>query len=107
MGLVTVDRKIFNGGRYISDLLAQGLTQEVTKPTADWAHERLSDRELDAFRAIAFGLTVSQIANRMRLSVKTVGTHRPRILDKMGMKTNAKITHYPFAHRFGVTSYKN
>lgn len=105
--LVTAVRKILNGGRYISDSLAQCLAQELNRPAAQWPHERLSDRELDVFRMIASGLTVSQIADRMCLSVKTVSTYRARILDKMAMKTNAEITHYAFAHGVGVTLYED
>ena len=57
-------------------------------------HERLSNREFEIFKIIASGKTVGEIARELSLSVKTVSTHRTRILAKMEMKTNAELTHY-------------
>ena len=57
----------------------------------------LSDREYQVFRMIASGKTVSGIAEELCLSVKTVSTHRARILEKTGLKNNAEITHYAMA----------
>jgi DNA-binding NarL/FixJ family response regulator len=57
-------------------------------------HERLSDREFEVMRGIASGESVSEIAARMHLSVKTVSTYRTRLLDKMGMTTNSELTRY-------------
>ena len=57
-------------------------------------HERLSDREFEVLKMLASGRTVSQVAQDLSLSVKTVSTHRMRILKKMNMKTNAELTHY-------------
>ena len=56
--------------------------------------ESLSDREHQVFRMLATGKTVSQIAVDMNLSVKTISTYRGRVLDKMGMRTNAELTYY-------------
>jgi len=69
---------------------AMDLAVEADKPI----DEILSDREFEVFRSIASGKTVSQIAEQLRLRVKTVSTYRSRILEKMGMKTNAELTHY-------------
>ena len=57
-------------------------------------HEALSDREYQVLRMIASGMTVSQIATRLSLSVKTVSTYRARVLEKMNMRTNAELMHY-------------
>ncbi len=57
-------------------------------------HETLSEREYQVTRMLASGKTVSQIAAEMNLSVKTVSTYRSRVLDKMGMRTNAELTYY-------------
>jgi DNA-binding NarL/FixJ family response regulator len=54
----------------------------------------LSDREYQIFCLIASGKTVSEIADELAISVKTVSTHRTRILEKMQMRTNAELTHY-------------
>ena len=78
--LVHAVRKVVAGGKYVSsalaEMLASGLTiAEDEKPP----HERLSDREYEVFRLIASGLTVSEIAANLSLSVKTVSTYRSRI----------------------------
>ena len=88
--LVVAFEKVIRGGRYISETLAERLADgELGAP-----HERLSDREFDVMRGIAGGETVSEIALRMHLSVKTVSTYRTRLLEKMKMETNAELTRY-------------
>jgi two-component system invasion response regulator UvrY len=62
-------------------------------------HETLSDREYQVFYMIASGKTVSEIAEELNLSVKTISTYRARILEKMNMKTNAELTRYAFQNR--------
>jgi DNA-binding NarL/FixJ family response regulator len=57
-------------------------------------HETLSDREFEVMRLIASGKTVGEIADLLSLSDKTISTYRARILEKMGMRTNAELTHY-------------
>lgn len=87
-------RKIIRGGRYVSPGVAELL---VTSIGTDWErlpHENLSDREYAVLRLIGSGKTVGEIAGELSLSVKTVSTYRTRILEKMGMKTNAELTHY-------------
>ena len=62
-------------------------------------HETLSDREYQVMCLIASGKTVTEIADQLALSVKTVSTYRSRILEKMRMKTNAELTHYAIEHK--------
>jgi DNA-binding NarL/FixJ family response regulator len=57
-------------------------------------HEKLSDREFEVMRGIASGQSVSEIASQLKLSVKTVSTYRTRLLEKMGMSSNAELTRY-------------
>ena len=59
----------------------------------------LSDREFQVMRLIASGKTVSQIAETLGLSVKTISTYRTRVLEKMNLKTNAELTHYAIKNR--------
>ena len=92
--LVTAVTKIMRGGRYVSDSLAERLAGDVSGHAVSAPHERLSDREFDVMRGIASGKSVSEIAEEMHLSVKTVSTYRTRLLDKMGMSTNAELTRY-------------
>jgi DNA-binding NarL/FixJ family response regulator len=91
---VTAITKLLRGGRYISDTLAERLAADVGGASTSTPHERLSDREFDVMRGIASGKAVSEIAAQMHLSVKTVSTYRTRLLDKMGMTTNAELTRY-------------
>lgn len=92
--LVTAIHKVLRGGRYISESLAERLAADVGVPASASPHERLSDREFDVMRGIASGRSVSEIAAQMHLSVKTVSTYRTRLLDKMGMTSNAELTRY-------------
>jgi DNA-binding NarL/FixJ family response regulator len=92
--LVEAVRKVAAGGKYVSPELAETLASVVAGDGGGAPHERLSDREFEVFRMLASGRTVSQIADDLNLSVKTVSTHRTRILRKMEMKTNAELTHY-------------
>lgn len=92
--LVSAITKILRGGRYISESLAERLAADVGGAASSTPHERLSDREFDVMRGIASGRSVSEIAAQMHLSVKTVSTYRTRLLEKMGMTTNAELTRY-------------
>jgi len=92
--LVTAIRKISKGGKYISSSLAEKLASEVGRMDVKASHDMLSDREYQIMLLIASGKTVSQIAERLSLSIKTISTYRSRILEKMGMQTNAELTYY-------------
>lgn len=87
-------KKIADGGRYVSAELAETLASLVAGEARGQPHERLSDREFEILKLLASGKTVSQVALELGLSVKTISTHRTRILKKMEMKTNAELTHY-------------
>jgi DNA-binding NarL/FixJ family response regulator len=88
--------KVARGGRYVSEALADRLASDVgaKRSAASVPHERLSDREFEVMRGIASGSSVSAIAEEMHLSVKTVSTYRARLLEKMGMSSNAELTRY-------------
>jgi len=95
--LVIAFERIVKGGRYISESVAERLAAEAGG-VASSPHEKLSDREFDVMRGIASGETVGEIAARMHLSVKTVSTYRTRLLEKMGMETNAELTRYAISN---------
>jgi two-component system invasion response regulator UvrY len=97
--LVEAVRKIATGGRYVSPEVAEKLASFVSADGQGPPHERLSNRELEILKMIASGKTVSQVAGDLALSVKTVSTHRTRMLKKMGMKTNAELMHYAMRNR--------
>lgn len=92
--LLRAVRLVARGNRYVgpelADLLLSGIDGTGDQPR----HGVLSEREFQIFVKLAEGKTVTEIANKLFLSVKTVSTYRSRILDKMGMKTNADITYY-------------
>lgn len=92
--LVTAFEKIVRGGKYITETLAERLAATAGGDHGGAPHERLSDREFEVMRGIASGESVSEIATRMHLSVKTVSTYRTRLLEKMGMTTNSELTRY-------------
>jgi DNA-binding NarL/FixJ family response regulator len=92
--LVEAVRKIAAGGRYISAEVAESLASLVAGEANGKPHELLSDREFEILKLIGAGRTVSQIAEDLGLSVKTVSTHRTRILRKMEMSSNAELMRY-------------
>jgi len=96
--LVAAVVKVARGGRYVTESLAERLADRVAGGGTGAPHERLSDREFDVLRGIASGNTVSEIAEQMHLSVKTISTYRGRLLEKMGMATNAELTRYALEH---------
>jgi two-component system invasion response regulator UvrY len=92
--LVTALRAVAAGRKYISPSLAERLALNLDTDTKKEVHETLSDREYEVLRLIAAGRTISQIADQLALSVKTISTYRGRILEKMRLKNNAELTNY-------------
>lgn len=86
--------KILAGGRYVSGSLAERWADELACGHRGMPHERLSARELEVLLGLAGARGVSEIADALGLSVKTVSTYRARILDKMGLRTNAELMQY-------------
>jgi two-component system invasion response regulator UvrY len=87
-------RKILAGGRYVSSELAEQLALRVTKDLTRAPHETLSDREYEVMLRIASGTTVTEIAEELSLSAKTISTYRTRVLEKLGLKNSAEIVQY-------------
>jgi len=93
--LVTAIRTVAQGRKYVSPTVAQLLADGLSIKDQDQpVHSQLSQREFQVFCKLAKGEGVSKIAEELFLSVKTVSTYRGRILEKMGMKTNADLTYY-------------
>lgn len=92
--LVQAVERILRGGKYVSTAMAETLAGQIGKEYVGALHESLSDRELEVLCLIASGKAVGQIAEELKLSVKTVSTYRARVLQKMKLKTNAELTHY-------------
>lgn len=92
--LVNAIREVAQGRKYISPQLAQQLATAIQEDREALPHEKLSDREYQTLTMIASGKSVSDIANELALSVKTVSMYRARLLQKMQLKHNAELTHY-------------
>ena len=92
--LIKAIHKVHRGGKYISPSLAEKIAFALDEDTRKLPHETLSDREYQVLCLIGAGKTVSQIADSLALSVKTVSTYRARILEKMHMQNNAELIHY-------------
>jgi two-component system, NarL family, invasion response regulator UvrY len=97
--LVKAVNKVMGGGRYVSAAIAEKLIFDISGGTDRAPHETLSDREFEVMRLIASGKTVGEIAEMLSLSDRTISTYRARILEKMGMKTNAELTHYAIQNK--------
>lgn len=92
--LIKAIRKVLRGGKYISSEFSDKILSSLDNDTEKPVHESLSNREYQVMRMIASGKTLSEIADELFLSVKTVSTYRTRILKKMNLKNNAEIMHY-------------
>jgi two-component system invasion response regulator UvrY len=92
--LVVAIRQVAGGQKYVSAALAQALAAQVGEDHATPVHDTLSDREYQTLTLIASGKTVSDIAQELSLSVKTVSEYRARLLVKMKLKNSAELTHY-------------
>jgi DNA-binding NarL/FixJ family response regulator len=96
--LIKAIKRILSGGRYVSPALAERLAWDLSEDNSRPVHETLSDRELEVLRMIAYGKTVSLIAEELHLSVATVSTYRARILEKMRMTNTAELIRYAFSN---------
>jgi DNA-binding NarL/FixJ family response regulator len=94
--LVSAIRKVAGGGVYLTDAAAASLVQGPD--TAGAPHEKLSDREFDILRRLVAGAGPTEIAEQLHLSVKTVSTHKSRILEKMGFDNTADLVRYALQH---------
>jgi two-component system, NarL family, invasion response regulator UvrY len=92
--LVNAIQVVARGKKYITSEVAEILANQVSGDAEKLPHESLSDREYQTMLYIASGLSVSEIAEKLSLSVKTVSMYRARLLEKMQLKHNADITHY-------------
>ena len=91
-------RKVANGGKFASAEITEKLAFDFGKSDRP-LHENLSDREHQVFMMLAEGESPTDIGKMLSLSVKTISTHRSRILDKMQMKKNAELIHYAISQK--------
>lgn len=96
--LVTALRQVASGKKYVSAEVAIELANMICEDFDRPLHEKLSDREYQTLCMIASGKTLTQIAETLSLSVKTVSVYRARLLEKMHLHNNAELTHYGLKH---------
>ncbi|MGZ5091101.1 MAG: response regulator [Burkholderiales bacterium] len=97
--LVAAIRRIASGGAYVSPETAERLVLDTSAGSTEAPHRQLSNREYEVFRMIVAGRSVSDIADTLKLSVKTISTHKTRILQKMGATSSADLVRYAIDHK--------
>jgi DNA-binding NarL/FixJ family response regulator len=98
--LVDAVRRVATGRLFISPAVAEQLAMSMAPESEELPHKQLSDREFEVFRMLAAGTSVTEIANKLNLSVKTISTHKTRILQKLGARSMADVFQYAMAHGF-------
>ena len=96
--LVNAIRRVASGRAYISPETAEQLVLDTSGAGDDAPHKLLSDREYQVFRMIASGKSITEIASVLALSVKTISTHKTRILQKLSMSNQAELVRYAIRH---------
>jgi len=94
MEIVNAINKVIMGRKYVSPVFAEKLVTDIERGIEGAPHAILSDREFEVMRLIGSGKTVTEIADLLSLSDRTISTYRARILEKMKMKTNAELIRY-------------
>ena len=97
--LVSAIRKVAGGGAYITGEVAEQLALGAMPQTDGPPHRALSDREFQVFRLLVSGKSVSDIAEELSLSVKTVSTHKARLMRKMNLRNQTELIRYAMRHR--------
>lgn len=102
--LVSAVRKIAGGGTYISPQLAENMALFLVADITTLPHTLLSDREYQIFELLVSGKSLTDIAEQLCISIKTVSTHKSRLLEKMQMTTQTELIRYALEHRLLETS---
>jgi DNA-binding NarL/FixJ family response regulator len=97
--LVRAIRKVYNGGKYVSESLAEMLAFEIQGGGDKPIHEVLSDREFQVLQMIASGKTLAEISETLSLAVTTISTYRARVLEKLNLHSNAELIHYAITNK--------
>jgi DNA-binding NarL/FixJ family response regulator len=97
--LVSAIRKVAGGGAFITAEVAEQLALGAMPQVGGPPHASLSDREYQVFHLLVSGKGVSEIAEQLKLSVKTVSTHKARLMEKMGLANQADLIRYAIRHR--------
>lgn len=96
--LLPAMRKVAAGGAYVSDKVAALLATDNSRPSEQPPHMLLSDREYGVFNRIVRGLSLTEIASELSLSIKTVSTHKSHILAKLSLSNQVDLVRYAIDH---------
>lgn len=96
--LVEGIRKVAGGGRYLAPEMAQAMALHSSSGGPELPHDSLSDREWTVFRQLVAGLTVTEIAEKLKISNKTVSTHKARMMEKLQAESTAELVRYAINH---------
>ncbi|WP_250473409.1 response regulator transcription factor RqpR [Caballeronia sp. GAFFF1] len=97
--MIRAVQQVAAGRKYVSAEMAEALATYVSLDSERMPHENLSDREFQTLCMLASGKRLTDIANALSLSVKTVSVYRTRLLDKMKLANNAELTFYVLSNR--------
>ena len=97
--LVSAVTKIAVGGVYVSLTMAEKFALNLNAPQTALPHQQLSDREFDVFKRLVAGVSISEIANQLCVSSKTVSTYKTRVMEKLQISTEAALIRYAIKHR--------
>ena len=97
--IVKAIRLVAQGRDYVSPTMADLLLQQLNRTATGPQHEQLSEREMQVFLHLAKGESVTNVAETLSLSVKTVSTYRTRIMEKMALSSNSDLTYYALRHQ--------
>lgn len=96
--LIQALRKMATGRPYISQGVAEQLALELLCPTAQSGHSLLTDREQQVFTLLVNGMSVTDIAQKLHLSVKTISTHKTKIMARMNFRSYSEMIQYAVTH---------
>jgi DNA-binding NarL/FixJ family response regulator len=96
--LTAAIHKVASGGLFITPAVAEALALGLQSAAGELPHKRLTDREFEIFLMLAKGESVTGIAERLSLSVKTASTHKTHILEKMNLGSIAELVRYAIEH---------
>ena len=85
---------VSKGEEYVSSSLAKILLNSINRKNTEFPHQNLSDREYEVFLALGEGISLSELGEKLNLSVKTVSTYKSRVLEKLNANSNSDIVKY-------------
>jgi len=94
--LINAIQRISLGRKYITPEIAEKLLSHID--TGKRPHEQLTNKEFEIFKLLAYGKTITQIAEKYSLALTTISTHRSKIMEKLHLSTNSDLTRYAIAH---------